>query len=337
MDGSLRWEMHWPQNVWEYRSFKLDWVTDYFEPSVDTIDFGEYDDYVHWYRIFTIKNNADHDIQITSTHNHWESYSVTTSLPLEVPAGETVQMTVSFFPTMQGHIDDVLTLNYESMVFDTLPRRVSRQVFLTGYVPDTEAPEASISPSDGSENVAQDAKIIIEFDEPVTKADGGTIKSDELSDILIFKENEGEEVNYSATIDVWKTKITITPDTLMINTDYRVEILASAVADREGNVIADPQVSVFSTISDEGIEESILDHIKLYPNPTNGKIYADIDQYTPRFAKIVDLKGVTIMDATPGPDGRISFDLGNYPAGIYFVEIYIEEIDRVVSMKVVNN
>jgi len=337
MEGSLRWELHWPMNVWEYRSFKVDWETDYFETSVDTIDFGEYDDYVPWPSIFTITNNANHDIQITSTHNHWDSYSVITQLPLDIPAGGTAQMTINFFPTMEGHIDDVLTLNYESTVLDTLPRRVSKQIFLTGYVPDEQAPEADITPVDGEENVPQDAHIVIEFSEPVMKADGNAIKYTDLSDVLIFSEYEGEEVNFFAHIDLWKTKITIIPDTLKPLTDYHVEILANSIADREGNILPEAQVSVFTTEEDQGVEESILDEISLFPNPTNGMIHIETGKYNPQFARVVDINGKTVMDLEAGSGNRITFDLSNQPNGIYFVEMLLEGVEEPVSMKLIKN
>jgi len=337
MDKSLRWELNWPNNVWEYRAFKLDFVSDFFETSADTLDYGEYDDYVPWPKIFTITNNSDEDMQITSTHNHWESYSVVTPLPLDIPSGETKQITVNFFPTMQGQIDDVLTLNYESMAYDTLPRRISRQVFLTGYVADEVPPQTEITPADGTENVPQDSQVIIEFDEPVRMADGSNVKVSNLSEILNFTEVEGEDVAYTAVIDMWKTKITLTPDTLKPLTDYKVEILANSIADKAGNVVADAQVSIFKTEEDQGIDEKILDQISIFPNPTNGMIYLDTWEYTAKYVKVIDLNGKTIFNIDNNSGNTISFDLSRYPAGIYFVEILLEDVQEPVSLKIIKN
>lgn len=336
MNNSLKWELHWPMNVWEYRSFKFDWTTDYFETNVDTIDFGEYDDYVPWPSIFTITNNAGHDIQITSTHNHWDSYTVITPLPLDIPAGETRQMTINFFPTMKGHIDDVLTLNYESMVMDTLPRRVSRQIFLTGYVPDDEAPKTTITPSDGATEVSQEAQIVIEFDEPVTRADGSAIKYTDLKDIVLFNIVEGADVEFTATVNVWKTKITLVPDTLYPLTDYHVEILPNAIADREGNAVTAAQVSEFATEDAQGIGENIPEKIKIYPNPTNGNFYVEVTDHRAVSVRVLDMNGKTVISMTPGSE-KISLDLGSQPGGIYFVEILLEGVDEPVRKRVVKN
>jgi hypothetical protein len=172
MDGDLAWELHWPENIWEYRAFKFDWVTDYFSTSHEHIDYGVYDDYVPWPRIFTITNNSDQSIQITSTHNHWDSYYVSTALPLEIPAGGSAEMTVNFFPTMQGQINDVLTLNYESTYCDTLSQRISRQITLTGFVQDNTEPEVTFNPVDGTVNFPQESTISVYFDEPVVKTGG---------------------------------------------------------------------------------------------------------------------------------------------------------------------
>ncbi len=238
-EGSLAWELHWPDNVWEYRAFKFDWRTDLFETNIDSIDFGEYDDYVPWPYIIVLSNNYDEDMEITSTHNHTTSYTVTTPLPLTIPAGGTANLTLQFYPTQEGQIDDVLTLSSESMFADTLPQMIARQVFLTGYVVDNQVPDVSLNPADGTLDVPQEKVLTISFDESVVKADGSTLKSDEISDIIEFKETDanGEDVGYSAWIDAWKKVITITPDTLKPLQEYYIELKANTVADKSGNVI----------------------------------------------------------------------------------------------------
>lgn len=113
---------------------KFNWQTSCFETNFDTIDYGYYDDYVSWPVIFTITNNLDHEITITSASNHLEAYTLGTQLPLNIAAGGSENMVVYFYPVGMGIHDfnDVLTLNYDSYYADTMPQRITRQVVLKG-------------------------------------------------------------------------------------------------------------------------------------------------------------------------------------------------------------
>lgn len=334
-DGMLAWELHWPLNVWEYRSFKFDWETDYFETSTQMIDFGEYDDYVPWPRVFSITNNSDDEIQITSTHNHWESYSITTELPLSIPAGESKNMTVNFFPTMQGQIDDVLTIIYDSFYNDTMPQRIARQIHLTGSVADSHAPIASFDPEDGSEDILQDSKVIITFDEPVVKADGSPVRASDLENLIAFQEAGGEDVPFTATIDVLKTTFTLSPDTLKPLTEYMLEIKGNNLSDNSGNIITDPVTSSFTTISEQGIDEPFKDYISVFPNPTKDNIFINISDYTPKRLRIINVQGQTIMHMDSQLDQSIVVDLNHLVDGIYFILIEFNETIEVFEQKVI--
>jgi len=113
---------------------KFNWQTSCFKTNFDTIDYGYYDDYVSWPVIFTITNNLDHEITITSASNHLEAYTLGTQLPLNIAAGGSENMVVYFYPVGMGIHDfnDVLTLNYDSYYADTMPQRITRQVVLKG-------------------------------------------------------------------------------------------------------------------------------------------------------------------------------------------------------------
>jgi hypothetical protein len=327
MDGTLAWELSWPENVWEYRVFKFDWASDYFTTSFDTIDYGEYDDYVAWPRIVTISNNADHDIEITSTHNHWDSYYISTTLPLTVPANGTANITVNFFPTMQGQINDVLTLNYESMYSDTLPQCISRQIYLKGYVPDPVSPEASMNPIDGEIGVSQLVKPTISFDEPVELMGGGTIKSSDLKDMIIFKEGDanGVDVAFTAYIDAWKTTITITPDTLKPLTDYYLELKANSVQDGTGNVLSPAQTATWTTQEEQDIAELDLEAVTIFPNPTTGISQLQFEEDIPYKVDVVSITGRHIMSYEDISDQVLEINLKDRYAGLYIVKMYFED------------
>jgi len=337
MDGTLAWELNWPNSVWEYRVFKFDWTSDYFTTSFDTIDYGEYDGYSAWPQIVVISNNTDQDIEITSTHNHWDSYYVSTALPLTVPANATANITVNFFPTMQGQINDVLTLNYESMYSDTLPQCISRQIHLMGYVPDPTPPVASMNPEEGEIGVSQLMKPIISFDEPVEMVGGGTIKSTDLQDMIIFKEGDsnGEDVAFSAFMNAWKTVITITPDTLKPLTKYYVELKANSVQDKEGNQLNAAQFALWQTEEEQGVEELDIQNVSFFPNPTDGLTYLQFDEEIPLRIKVVNILGKQIL-TIENPTGKtVEVDLKDQPSGVYIVQLVFDPNSKPQSLKIV--
>lgn len=254
-DGNLAWDFGWTEEVWDYRAFKFDWTTDYFEPSQDSVDFGVYDDYVAWPKIILITNNSDNTMEITSTHNFLDCYEVVTPLPLEIPAGETVNFQFNLDPTVEeGHLDDVLTLNYDSFFSDTLHQRISRQIFLTAYVEDNNPPVASTNPGDGALDVDRSIQPEIAFNESLTHADGTVLKSADLKNFILFKEEnmEGADVAYTASIDAWKKTITILPTEILASgKQYYIEIPANVVADREGHALTEMVSTTFTTFDDQ--------------------------------------------------------------------------------------
>ncbi len=335
--GNLAWELHWPENVWEYRVFKFDWESDMISTNYDTIDYGEYDDYVAWPRIFTVFNHADHDIQITSTHNHWDSYYISTALPLTVPANGQANMTVSFFPNMEGQINDVLTLNYESLYSDSLPQCISTQIYLTGFVQDQTPPTVVMTPEDGAVDVSQMTMVNISFNEPVEKNGGGTITNEDLYQLITFKEGDetGEDVGYVAYMNPLKTKIMITPDTLKPSTTYYVELPANSVQDGAGNVLSTAQVSSWETEENQGVEEQEMHNIEIFPMPTDGIAYLKFGEEMPVRIQVVSLTGKNIVTIDNPEEKTVKINLADHASGIYFVKVYFEWGSVPQSLKLV--
>ncbi len=265
------WEVEWPNNARHYRGLKYNWISDLFVPALDSVDFGTYDDYVEWPKIIPVTNNSTHEIQITSTHNFLACYQVTSPLPLVIPAGETVNFQFQLNPTdEEGQLDDVLTLNYDSFILDTLPQRIARQIFITAYIEDLHAPEWTISPMDGAADVDRESSIEINFNESLAYPDGSTIKSLDLRDMLVFKEIDanGGDVDFTAYLDAWKRKIVLRPnEKLNAGNSYYFELPGGSVADREGHIVDAEIISTFTTIDDE------LPDIEINPADSTTDVY----------------------------------------------------------------
>jgi len=335
--GSKEWELHFPDSVSTYRAFRFDWKTDLFTTNWDTIDFGEYDDYVPWVNIIRLTNTSDREITITGTSNHFDSYTVPTTMPFTIPVGEYSDIIVSFYPNQLGQINDILTIYSESLFADSLPQLIARQVYLKGSIADNSAPFASFEPEDGSTDISPDTVITITFNESIVKADGSTIKNSDLIDLIVLKENDesGEGVSFSATIDLWKKIITVKPDTLIALQTYYVGIPDESVADKSGNILSETQAATFTVEEGSGVYEEFISSINVFPNPTSGIV--QIEFTAPRADKITvfKLSGEQVLSIHPGNGKKISIDLSNESSGIYLLEMGFEGISKTVTLKVI--
>ncbi len=335
--GSKEWELHFPDSVSTYRAFRFDWKTDLFTTNWDTIDFGEYDDYVPWVNIIRLTNTSDREITITGTSNHFDSYTVPTTMPFTIPVGEYSDIIVSFYPNQLGQINDILTIYSESLFADSLPQLIARQVYLKGSIADNSAPFASFEPEDGSTDISPDTVITITFNESIVKADGSTIKNSDLIDLIVLKENDesGEGVSFSATIDLWKKIITVKPDTLIALQTYYVGIPGESVADKSGNILSETQAATFTVEEGSGVYEEFISSINVFPNPTSGIVQIEFTAQQADKITVFKLSGEQVSSIHPGNGKKISIDLSNESSGIYLLEMGFEGISKTVTLKVI--
>jgi hypothetical protein len=149
LNGDKHFDMKGPDSIFVYRAIKHDWDHNVFTFNKDTLDFGEYDDYIPVSRTFKITNQMDEDtIIINSSHNHLNEYWLITQLPITLPPGGEKNIIVNFQPQGTGEFVDVLTLNYDNK--DTT-ERIARQIVLTGRTPtgihEYENDKVSVNPN----------------------------------------------------------------------------------------------------------------------------------------------------------------------------------------------
>jgi len=77
------------------------------------------------------------------------------------------------------------------------------------------------------------------------------------------------------------------------------------------------------------VKENELDFIKVYPNPTIGILYIQLNE--PFSLKISNIRGGVLYQETRFVEDRI--DLSNYSDGLYFIEIETEKGVRVLKVK----
>lgn len=111
---------------------------------------------------------------------------------------------------------------------------------------------------------------------------------------------------------------------------YTVTLTASNSAGSDSEV-----KSSYITITDiNGVEESELSNISIYPNPTNSVVYVNLKEINVLSVMITDVTG-RIITQDFNPSGLIEFELSDESKGVYFVKINSE--NNSITQKVVKH
>jgi len=73
-----------------------------------------------------------------------------------------------------------------------------------------------------------------------------------------------------------------------------------------------------------GLEESLVDQIKLYPNPTSGAVTLELGSVTVASIRIYDARG-RLLESVSSCPSNCRLELGNFEDGMYQLVILTEE------------
>ena len=82
-----------------------------------------------------------------------------------------------------------------------------------------------------------------------------------------------------------------------------------------------------------GIQESVMDQMTIYPNPSNGKFVVSIDEQIIKAITIYSAFGETIFTSFPLHSTSVGIDLSCQETGIYFVKI--RGLKEVITKKII--
>ncbi|MBL4651317.1 MAG: PKD domain-containing protein [Flavobacteriales bacterium] len=93
---------------------------------------------------------------------------------------------------------------------------------------------------------------------------------------------------------------------------------------------------------EDGIEENNLENkVEIYPNPTNGKFFIEIESLSSKSMRIelVNVLGQSILSTSYTVDGKLiaEMDVRNYDSGVYFVTITDENSAYSVTKRIIIN
>lgn len=322
MNKTKTLEVYLPTGVSSYRTIKDYWVTNLFI-APEQLHFGNYEGTSGpKLMILPVYNNSANTISITSIFNHSDFFDVINNFPVSIPAGDTVELIVSFLPDSIGLFNDRLTLNYDKFTIGTL-ERIARQVTLQG-IWDNSLPSASFLPAYGAVNVDPKSSIEIMFSEPIRKAGGGFIENEDIPDLFTYSLTSqwGNSVPFTGIISDNRQQITLAPvEPMYEQQQYFAELIPFTIEDDDGNVIGYPETTVFTTglfvKKNPGIE---LNNVMVFPSPFVQKLVVVSMAGQIGNIGIYNCSGDEVF-TTKSNKARLEINTGNFPEGIYFVRI----------------
>ena len=329
-DGSKAIEIDFSNHSFSNPITKFPWKQKVFETNNDSVNFGMWDGYTESYYLLNVTNNLDYTISITSYSTNTEHFSIEESMPVEIPAGGNIDLTIVYYPenATTGFITDILTINY-----DTDNQRIAAQVYLIGKKQDNTSPDLAITPQ--GDNIAVDTVITLSFSEPVRKTDDTELNYANVDDMVELKVNDagGADIAFDAIINTEKNIITVVPeDSLDTGTIYYAGI-KSGIEDYSDNEM-DASGSTFITFSPvrvNKIEE--YPGLKIFPNPTSGKFTIDITGSDAEIIRVFSVDGRVVFEKDNISKGLFQIDLSDKPAGFFLIQI--KQGDRIKQAGIV--
>jgi hypothetical protein len=320
-DGTETLEVFLPDGVSSYRVIKSDWETNLFT-APDQLHFGNYEGHNGpKLAIVPVENNSESQIKITGTHNHQSVFSVVDNLPLIIPPGGVIDLTVSYLPDSLGEYHDRLTLNYDKFNL-TATERIARQVMING-VWDITLPAVSYLPDFGTIGVDPGTEVTVIFSEPVVRFGGNPIQNSDIPNMFNFRLSNqwGDEVPFTGTVSDDRQQITLFPDqTLSEEQQYFVKLKPLAVQDDDGNVIGYPETTVFTTGLFVGMDQpGEFDDLMIYPMPFMEHLFVYNKLGALGHVQLFDQSG-RVLYSNETTSERLRINTSTMAPGVYFMK-----------------
>jgi len=284
------------------------------------------------FMILPVHNNSEQLVRVTSTFNHNELFGVVDDLPVSIPAGESTELTISFYPDSLGVYNDRLTLNYDKFGLGAT-ERIARQVSLCG-VWDNTLPIISYLPEYGAIDVDPESNVVVSFSEPIRKVGGALIQDSDIPDLFSFSVSNlwGDSVHFNGTISEDRQQITLSPvETLNELEQYFVELHSLKIEDDDGGVIEHPEATVFKTgLSVYITPDRNKNDVLVFPSPFSNRLVISSQNNIIDQVYIYNGSGLLVLHLDSKKE-QYEINTSNFTEGIYLVKV----LDKSGEVKVV--
>lgn len=118
-------------NVYVYRTYRFDWETTALSFDQKPLVFDSIDYTSHAVEVISLKNNLDHNIQVTGIDQWYNVFTVLDEFPIEIAANQSKTLEIRFEPSAMGMYEDLITFNYD-INSDSLVQRIAVQLPVEG-------------------------------------------------------------------------------------------------------------------------------------------------------------------------------------------------------------
>lgn len=307
-----------------YAVLKMKYKNKLFYISKDTLLFDTVNYTTTKILNFSIKNNLSTKVIFNDYHLSDTNFRVLNNFPITVNSQEEVEIEVKFTPTRYGG-DHEAMLVLNSYSDSTYEQKVCAFNLLKAYSEDILEPEITVIPENNSKNIDLESTITIKSDEPLRFVNDSIITVEDLKNIIELKDVSGDtvSVDFSLYINPSYDQITITPESMELNTEYCI-IINDSIEDYSNNKIEKIQ-SCFTTKVTNAINEMTNENFIIYPNPCsdiiNIRVNSDID-----FIEIYNVQGVRLLKQQLGGNIKnYSINMSDFLNGLYFMKIVFDD------------
>lgn len=137
-------DLNYQYYVDTYRAFKYKWETNYFKTNTDSLNFGYVPLGSSLIRQFTVYNPHDTAETINQFYCSDSSFTTNISLPVIIPAKDSIVVPVTFQPNKQGNFNVTFNVRFIGK-YEDQPEMIARQVILTGTTEETSSVNPGIN------------------------------------------------------------------------------------------------------------------------------------------------------------------------------------------------
>ena len=112
--GTKAFEMTLPPGVFSYRAYRIPWKDGVLAVGLDTLNFGNVSYLSGSVKQISVTNLTNVDQSVTSFATRDSEFTVLTSVPIDIPARDSVVVSVRFQPSRFGIVTDILDIRSET-------------------------------------------------------------------------------------------------------------------------------------------------------------------------------------------------------------------------------
>ena len=321
-DNTIAYELSYDSYQNKYRAYRFNWQTNLFKINVDSLNFGKIGDADSSLRNLTIYNPRDTSLTINQFYCKESSFITLNSVPLVIPAGDSVQITVMFKPLIRGIFKDKLNIRIIGN-----QQLIAKQVMLKGSTINLINPVSK--PSDLSASIISLDTVCLTWKDN---------SFNETAFVIERKIGDSLSTNTFNSIDTVAANETMYYDNSIENSDYYSYRIYAFNKDTLSGFSNTVSIEVITSLTQDKVLPSVYSLSQNFPNPFNPstKIEFVIPKVSKVSLKVYDILGREIARIVKGylQPGKyeVNFNGDNLSSGIYIYKLTAGSFSNIKKM-----